>query len=59
MEVKICPLLKMAQIIHTVGSASAECLKEKCEWWDEDLKICAIVSISQEIGYANKLTRNS
>lgn len=30
---KFCPMLK------------ADCKKEQCAWWDEDLEACAVLSI--------------
>jgi hypothetical protein len=30
---KYCPMLK------------ADCKKEQCAWWDEDLEACAVLSI--------------
>ena len=32
-ETKFCPMLK------------ADCKKEQCAWWDEDLEACAVLSI--------------
>jgi hypothetical protein len=32
-ETKFCPILK------------AECKMERCAWWDEDLEVCAVLSM--------------
>jgi len=32
-EIKFCPMLK------------ADCKRDQCAWWDEDLEACAVLSI--------------
>ena len=31
--------------------AGAECIKEECAWWRDDIQMCAIKDLSLELGY--------
>lgn len=56
-EIKICPIMSQYVWIESGyvenGLHDVECKQEKCAWWDERSKKCAIVaiaSISRVIG---------
>lgn len=48
-----CPLLSMI-LYHREGylpEGGAECLKEDCAWWEQDLNLCAIKAIALELRF--------
>lgn len=46
-----CPLLLFEQYttFDKIGTNVADCLQEKCAWWDENGSRCAILEISREL----------
>lgn len=43
----ICPMLAIAGIGSTSGSA--ECIEDRCAWWNYAASECAIVSLADNI----------
>ena len=44
-----CPLLIVAVMIGNKVTTSPVCRKEKCAWWDDDEKTCAVTTIPKRL----------
>ena len=51
-----CPLLLLGYLMgyKTEPRTKAECLKEQCAWWEQDLNLCAIKEIALELRYTQQ-----
>ena len=52
----ICPLMSFNPGNHIYKESLADCVKDKCAWWDREYNMCVIIGIKIEllkIGDAN------
>lgn len=49
-----CPLMNRVQYTKglEIGYEVADCLKEKCAWWDNTNGMCAVLQLSKSVYFA-------
>jgi len=49
MEEKVCPFKHVVNILKSAWDwLDINCSKERCAWYDEDLKVCGVLSVAEQ-----------